>query len=74
MEIDRKSEVGLKAKIRLELRKCSNYGISSISSVSKKVDEDEDELVGLELRELEKPDEQPIEVSDDENVPIQAKK
>ena len=31
------------------------------------VDEDEDELIELELLQLEEPDEQPIEVSDDEN-------
>ena len=38
------------------------------------VDEDEDELIELELSELEKPGEQPIEVSDDENESISPKK
>ena len=33
-----------------------------------------DELIEFELLELEQPDEQPIEVSDDENVSISPKK
>ena len=36
--------------------------------------EHEDELIDLELLELEKPDEHPIEVSDDKNEPNPPKK
>ena len=38
------------------------------------VDEDEDELIEFELLEIEQPDEQPIEVSDDKNESIPPKK
>ena len=50
-----------------------SYGLESTEKQSD-VDEDEDELIKLELLELEEPDEQPIEVSDDESEPNSSKK
>ena len=43
-------------------------GLKTIEKPSD-VDEDEDNLIELELLELKEPDEQPLEVSDDENEP-----